>query len=103
MKKVSSSFLALIIGSVLEGGIVVLALVFADFGRCMNPTNIFADFILFIHWPGVIAARLLQPPDSHGFDYAIIVGTTTVLWSVVAFALIGIVRGIYGRKTKPAA
>jgi hypothetical protein len=102
MKKIPSLCLALIFGSVLEGVIVVLALTFANFGRDMNPGNIFTDFVMVIHWPGVIAARLLQPVDSHEFDYTIILGITTVLWSVVAFIVTSLVRRFYGKRSKTA-
>jgi ABC-type Fe3+ transport system permease subunit len=103
MKKIPTFWFALIVGIILEGIIVALALSFASFGKDLGDPNVIGAFTLIVHGPGVLAARFVQPVDSHRFDYAIILSVTTVLWSVMAFIVISILRRFYGRESKTAA
>jgi hypothetical protein len=103
VKKIPTFWLALIVGIIVEGIIVALALWFASFGKDLGDPNVIGAFTLIVHGPGVLAARFVQPVDSHRFDYAIILSVTSVLWSILAFIVISILRRFYGRESKTAA
>ncbi|MEI7937220.1 MAG: hypothetical protein WCK27_11050 [Verrucomicrobiota bacterium] len=103
MKKIPTFWLALIAGVIIESVIAALALAFARFGKDLGDPNVIGVFALIVHGPGVLAARFVQPVDSHRFDYAIIWSVTAVLWSVMAFIVISILRRFYGRKSKAVA
>jgi len=110
MKKIPTFLLALIIGSILEGISWVLIALLGQFGRDGVPLNGFAA-LMNIHYLGFKVEQLLYAtlhPNYSAIDYrvrnlVVVVGTTIVLWSVIAFVVISIVRRLYGRKNGSAA
>ena len=102
MKKISTFWLALIVGVILEGTIAVLAKMFgAEFTR-FGPANGFSRCLYAIHLPGLwIADRL--PSSAAWLGIPVIIISAIVLLSVIAVIVISILRRFHAGKSKPAA
>ena len=104
MKKIPTFWLALIVSGILEGGVWALTPMFYKVGPC-GPANDFTGiFVYVIHGlGGWIAERWLPATASDAIRWPVIIIPTIVLWSVIPFIVISIVRRFYTRKSKPAA
>jgi hypothetical protein len=102
MKKISTFWLALIVGVILEGIIAVSAMMFgAEFTR-FGPANGFSRCIHAIHFPGLwIADRL--PSSAAWLGLPVIIISAIILLSVISVIVISILRKFYAGKSKPAA
>jgi len=91
MKKLTTVLLALMAGGILEGIIVVLALVLGVSGTRFGPSPGFSTCVYNLHLPGIwIADQLPYSVAWLGIPMVFIV--VVVLWSVIAFFFIRMLR-----------
>jgi hypothetical protein len=100
MGKISTFWLALMAGSVVEGVLCVLAAAFGRFGPC-GPANDFTTILLLIHLPSICVAGALLP-GSGPLELPVVIAVTAGLCSAVAFVLIAIARRMWGRTDGPS-
>lgn len=98
VSKISTFWLALIIGVAVEGTLCALTAKFARFGPC-GPGNDITGYLLFIHLPALrIAQSLPQGKDFLMLPVTIIL--TAALWSAIAFLIISAIRMLRARMRK---
>lgn len=91
MQKLPIFFLALMAGGILEGIIVVLALVFGVSGTRFGPSAGFSTCVYNLHLPGIWIADQL-PYSVAWLGIPMIFISAVVLWSLVAFFIIRLLR-----------
>jgi hypothetical protein len=111
MKKIPSFLLALIIGVISEGVMWALLAFGSKFGRDGVPLNGFTELIDIVHCPGFFIEHFVyaklhpnySPVDYRVINLQVVVCANVILWSMLAFVVISLVRRLYARKSKPAA
>lgn len=91
MKKISIFWLALITGVIFEGVIVALSFLFGVSGTRFGPSAGFSSCIYVIHLPGLWIAEQL-PYKVLWLGIPVLILSTILLLSVIAFIVINIVR-----------
>jgi len=91
MKKIPTVLLALMAGGLLEGFIVVLALVFGVSGTRFGPSPGFSTCVYTLHLPGIWMADQL-PSSVAWLSIPLMFIVAVVLWSVIAFLCIRYLR-----------
>jgi hypothetical protein len=95
MKKITTIWLALIIGGAFQGLVYGVASLFGKCGPC-GPTNWAAGIFFMIHMPVYSAGSYLFPDNAIlAFSFSLV--ALVLFWSMIAFLIIYLIRRRYVR------